>query len=389
MYHLQISSKESHIKYNDELIPLLSFIHRLTWSFVRKISGDSLIYAIHEHENTEEPPIRIETFDKHYHSTNNDETYKFMMFLLDNLKNNSYLQKPEYKECIGIIGKLKDAYAISSDYRYYSRGNIVSYDLDKSSRGLYVKYQNGDFDRHTFEELSRDVLNDNVEVDGRGNIEFSDRTIDLIKLIHDVDKYVKSGVKIETFELDTKDNTKIKSTMSNGEVRIDTLKIFIILISQEKVYSRMFPMFHSEEPLLQKLRNGKYTLHRKIIPVHEPFKIKLNSITHKTVQPFSGYRFSSHKQAETMVQEYLYSLYKEHVRRMKTIELNSYYEPYKPVETTTKDVERDIHRISETDNENTVILEDKYVVFTLEEVQRQKTPSEYIYNKYISASKST
>lgn len=71
MLNLQIQSNSTNAIYNSEIILLYIFVQRLMWLNI---------------PNTAEPAIKVQVSDQHYVYPCEDPTYKFMLFLLDNLK---------------------------------------------------------------------------------------------------------------------------------------------------------------------------------------------------------------------------------------------------------------------------------------------------------------
>jgi hypothetical protein len=373
MFSLHIHSKTADVKYNNEMIPLLIFVRQLTWVYVVKSEDPSISPETHYTKNTEEPAIPIDVSDKHYTSGCNDETYRFMVFLLDNLKNNSYLQKLEYKECLDKMKILKSAYNSSSRRRYATRGKIVSYRFRPKvaeSAILRVEYENGDMDEITFNEFVKKVLTDGTEED---EIEYSDKTLDLVKLVHDMEAYKTLNVTMDTFELE---DPYIKMTMSNGDVRLNSVNIFMIIMRTD-IYPKVFPVYYTESSLLERLKNGKYSIHQNITMTEEPFKFPVNGLTYDIMAPMRGYRFSSIKQREMMEQEKLYSLYQEHIENVHK-KKNDYFIP-NGVMTNTDKLYKQIFR---TEMDEICKGHTNFIIYTEEEINKQSNPAEYMYEKY-------
>lgn len=286
--NLQIQSTSTNVLYNAETIALLSFVRRLMWLDV---------------PNTEDPAIYVNVSDKHYDRSCNDETYKFMMFLLDNLKFNSYLAKPIYKECLDKMLLLKVAYDSSSLRRTLTRGKIVSYKLsncDSMPPPIDVIYENGDVGTIAIRSCLMDSVKSIVAGHagaghagagmGANGLTTSMFPIEITLLANDLLRYcggvegfdinvdmdnifsrrmmdtkTESSVSqkpdrvlIVSYELDEQTGN-VRSLLSNGETRLDTPNMFLI-IQYTGIYPSVLESHHSYNvsSLLNKLKKGKY-----------------------------------------------------------------------------------------------------------------------------------
>lgn len=236
MLNLQIQSNSANVIYNSEIIPLCIFVRRLTWLNI---------------PNTSEPAIEVQVSDQHYVYPCEDPTYKFMLFLLDNLKHNFYLKQPEYSECLQKMLHLSEAYASSPQRRIATRGKIVDYKMTSwESNLLSVVYENGDIERTL---LTRFLDNSDVDVYPEEVVQFS-RDMSQFR-----DMRCRSAVSIVLFELDGVSGN-VKCTLSNGDVRLYSPKLFMIVQHTSIFPSNRIDQFQSVDILLSRLRNGYYDI---------------------------------------------------------------------------------------------------------------------------------